>query len=131
MKTVFKNLLFWLCALTLVLNVTACSDDDENKAVIYKYIASGSIISVGSIEESVSTLTAIPDYTAAIEEAMGGSYVTQECDDRIIAACDKVYESQRAAHPNWKGEIVIERVQGTASPDEEAPSTVIKTYKYE
>ena len=130
MKTVFKNLLFWFCALTLVLNVTACSDDDENEVIVYAYAASIKTTVNSSIEEGLSIL-AVADYTAAINQVVGERILTEPCDEEVIAACDEVYNTHRAEHPNWKGEISINRTQSTITSDEDAPSTVIKTYKYE
>lgn len=130
MKTVFKNLLFWFCALTLVLNVTACSDDDENEVILYGYNVSVNVMNMGSINDGFSII-AIADYQAAINQVVGERILTEPCDEEVIAACDEVYNTHRAEYPNWKGEISINRTQSTITSDEDAPSTVIKTYKYE
>lgn len=131
MKSTLRNWLFLVCALVTLIGVSACSDDDEGTTYVYTYTAGGEVSSSGSIEGGLSALTAITDYTAAIQQAIGGSYATEPCDEKVITACEAVYMTHRANHPEWVGEIHISRGQYDLSTGETSSSTTIQTYTYE
>ena len=102
--------------------------DDELYVVTY-----GTATSLtASGEDALSVVKAISDYSTALNQVMGGSFCTTDKDAEVIKACDKVFEKHQALYPSLKGYVEIRKTVGTtSSPDEELPSTVVKTYTYE
>ena len=130
-----KNLL-WMLAAILFCGVmaTSCSTEDEatepQTITIYNYsvVSSELMLSMEDLSD-MDLLNAIPkEYTAAILKvtAPDGS---KEQDAEVIAACDKVYESQKAKYAGkLSGKITIQKeVNVNAVPKE---SKVLKVYTY-
>lgn len=120
-----RNVFVWMCVWMMAFCAVSCSDDDVPEVRIITYIANGSVSAVNDM----SGLFAVPQYTEVIQGVLGGSYTDKERDADVIAACDKLYETQRANHPAWKGTISIEKI--VSASGETKPGTVIKTYKFE
>ena len=100
---------------------TSCSDDDDEAADKYQYIANGSLR--GSTLADVNKVTG--DYFTAIEEVMDGSY--KEQDGAVIKACDAVYARHQSQGPTVKGSITLIKHR---LGDSEANKQVLKTYEY-
>ncbi len=115
-----------ICMTITCVAFAACStDEDESKTLIF-YSAEGNIGYVGSdTSESFQSAFAIANFNTAIKNVTG-DYSTTSKDKEVIAACDKLYESQRANHPAWKGSVQILKYMGTS----DKTGTVIKTYQY-
>lgn len=113
-----------ICMTLVCVSFPACSSDNDESTSIISYVAEGSVSGEGN--DAFPALAALASYTLAIEKAIGGSYCTSSKDAEVIAACDKVYETQRATYTSWKGTITISKHQGN-----DKSGTVIKTYKFE
>ena len=126
-EKLLKSLLFVVCTMTMALNFTACSEDDDVSTII-TYSAKGNISDSSS--DALGAMFAIADYTEAITKELGSYHFNTEKDNEVISICDVVYQNHRTNHPTWKGIVEIEKSEVGASGDV-ISSTVIKTYKYE
>lgn len=124
----FKNLFFVVFAMTMTFNLTSCSDDDDDNSNVIVYTAKGNISA--SSNEALGALLGISDYTSAITKVLGNSYTMTEKDNKVISACDAVFNSHRTNHPTWKGKVEIEKDEVDSSGGI-VSSVVIKTYLYE
>ena len=128
-KDVFKRMALLVWVMALAIGFTACSSDDDELYVV-TYSTATSLTASG--EDALSVVKAISDYSTALNQVMGGSFCTTDKDAEVIEACDKVFEKHQALYPSLKGYVEIRKTVGTtSSPDEELPSTVVKTYTYE
>ncbi len=126
-ENLLKSLLFVVCTMTMALNFTACSEDDDVSTII-TYTAKGNISDSSSA--ALEAMFAIAEYNEAITKELGNYYFDTAKDNEVISICDVVYQSHRTNHPTWKGYVEIEKSEVGASGDV-ISSTVIKTYKYE
>lgn len=121
----FKTLLLVVFTMTMALNFTSCSEEDEPG--LYVYTATGSLSASGS--DAFNALLGIAEYTEAIKNTLGDNYTTTSKDDEVIAACDAVFENHKTNHPSWTGKVDIRKskvnVSGEANVGE-----IIKTYNY-
>lgn len=122
-----KGVFVVFCAITMALNFTACSEEDDVSTII-TYTAEGNL--TASSNDAFEAIFGITDYTEAITNVLGNNYTTEERDKDVIAACDAVYNNHRINHPTWKGYIEIEKGKVGTSGDI-VSSTIIKTYRYE
>ena len=129
-KDVFKRMALLVWVMALAIGFTACSSDDDELYVV-TYDTATSLTASG--EDALSApVNAISDYSTALKQVMGGSFCTTDKDAEVIEACDKVFEKHQTLYPSLKGYVEIRKTVGTtSSPDEELPSTVVKTYTYE
>ena len=126
-ENLLKSLLFVVCTMTMALNFTACSEDDDVSTII-TYSAKGNISDSSS--DALGAMFAIADYNEAITNELGSYYFDTVKDNEVISICDAVYQNHRTNHPTWKGTVEIEKSSIEASGDV-ISSTIIKTYKYE
>lgn len=130
-KSVLKRIIFFVWVVTLLAGFTACSSEEDNGLYVVTYSAGGTLSATG-FDNTLVTLKVIADYNTTIGQVMGGSFCTADKDKEIIEACDKIFEKHKTQYTNAKGLVNIEKTIGTtSSPDEELPSTTLKTYKYE
>lgn len=129
MKDVFKRMALLVWVMALAAGFTACSSDDDEPYVVTYDVAASLTASEG--DDPLASAKAATDYDAVISQVMGGIFCTTDKDAEIIAACDEVFEKHKTQYPFLKGYVEIRKTVGiTTSPDEELPSTVIKTYNY-
>lgn len=126
-ENLLKSLLFVVCTMTMALNFTACSEDDDVSTII-TYTAKGNISDSSSA--ALEAMFAIAEYNEAITNELGSYYFDTAKDNKVISICDVVYQNHRTNHPTWKGYVEIEKSEVGASGDV-ISSTIIKTYKYE
>ncbi|MBR2016357.1 MAG: hypothetical protein IKA00_03520 [Prevotella sp.] len=126
-EKLLKSLLFVVCTMTMALNFTACSEDDDVSTII-TYTAKGNISASSS--DALESMFAIADYTEAIKKELGSYYFDTAKDNEVISICDAVYQNHRTNHPTWKGFVEIEKSE-TGASGEIISSTILKTYKYE
>lgn len=128
-KDVFKRMAMLVWVMALAVGFTACSSDDETYVVTYD--VASSLTASGDVDPLIA-VKAATDYSTALDQVMGGSFCTTDKDAEIIAACDEVFSKHKTQYPTLKGYVEIRKTVGTVtSPDEELPSTVLKTYNYE
>lgn len=116
-----------ICMTLICVSFSACSNTeyDETENII-RYDASGNVIGEGD-ENFGAQLYSWPYYNTVISEVLNGkSYTTSSKDAEVIAACDKLYESQRAKYSTWKGTITITKYKGL----NDKTGTVLKTYTF-
>ena len=99
-EKLLKSLLFVVCTMTMALNFTACSEDDDVSTII-TYTAKGNISASSS--DALESMFAIADYTEAIKKELGSYYFDTAKDNEVISICDAVYQNHRTNHPTWKG----------------------------
>ena len=121
----FKTLLLVVFTMTMALNFTSCSEEDEPG--LYVYTATGSLSASGS--DAFNALLGIAEYTEAIKNTLGDNYTTTSKDDEVIAACDAVYEMHQSKHPSWTGKVEIRKSNVIVS-GEATFIKVIKTFDY-
>ena len=101
-KNVLKRMALFVWVVALLVGFTACSSEDDEPYVV--------------------------TYDVAVNLTVSGE------DDPFITieACDKVFEKHKTQYTNAFGYAEIRKTVGTmSSPDDELPSTVLKTYNYE
>ncbi len=126
-EKLLKSLLLFVCSMTMALNFTACSEDDDLITLV-TYTVKGNISASSS--DALESMFAIADYTEAIKKELGNYCFNTEKDNEVISVCDVVYQNHRTNHPTWKGVVEIEKSKVGTSGDV-VSSTIIKTYKYE
>lgn len=65
----------------MVLNFTACSEEEDGVSTIITYIAKGSISASSS--DAIDSAFAIADYTEAITDELGSYYFNTEKDNEV------------------------------------------------
>lgn len=127
-RNVLKRMALFVWVVALLVGFTACSsEDDELYVVTYDVAADFS-----DSGEDGHSIKIILDYSTVLDQVMGGSFCTKDKDAEIIEACDKVFEKHKTQYTNVFGNVEIRKTVGTmSSPDDELPSTVLKTYNYE
>ena len=123
-EKLLKSLLLFVCSMTMALNFTACSDDDDLITLV-TYTVKGNISASSS--DALESMFAIADYTEAIKKELGNYCFNTEKDNEVISVCDVVYQNHRTNHPTWKGVVEIEKSKVGTSGDV-VSSTIIKTY---
>ena len=113
-----------ICMTIVCVSFSACGSDDDETVSLIGYVAEGSVTATGN--DVGPGLVVLASYTTAIKQVTGDSYCSTSKDAEVIAACDKLYESQRATYTSWKGTINIKKNQVNGNS-----STVIKTYTFE
>ena len=109
---------------------TACSSEDDEPYVVTYDVAVN--LTVSGEDDPFITIKVLSDYSTVLDQVMGGSFCTKDKDAEIIEACDKVFEKHKTQYTNAFGYAEIRKTVGTmSSPDDELPSTVLKTYNYE
>ncbi len=123
MKKLLMAAVALICVTMACTTMTACSSS-ENDVVggVISYTPEGAV--VGDGVEQLVALTAKANYTTAIEKVVG-LFCTTSKDAEVIAACDKVYEGQRAQYSTWEGKIFIVKSNWDNTKD------TIKTYVFE
>lgn len=129
-KNVLKRMALFVWVVSLLVGFTACSSEDDEPYVV-TYDVAGSLTASGG-DDPLITIKVVSDYSTVLDQVMGGSFCTKDKDAEIIEACDKVFEKHKAQYTNVFGNVEIRKTVGTmSSPDDELPSTVLKTYNYE
>ncbi len=121
----WKTLLLVVITMTMALNFTSCSEEDEPGLIVYS--ANGNLSASGS--DAFDALFGIAEYNEAIKNTLGENYTTSEKDKEVIAACDAVYKKHKSNHPSWKGSVEIIKSKVSVS-GEASVGEVIKTYNY-
>lgn len=129
-KNVLKRMALFVWVVALLVGFSACSSEDDELYVV-TYDVAGSLTAVGG-DDPLITIKVITDYSTVLDQVMGGSFCTTDKDAEIIEACDQVFEKHKTQYTNVYGSVEIRKTVGTmSSPDDELPSTVLKTYNYE
>ncbi len=126
-QNIFKTLLFVVITMTMSLNFSSCSEEDEPG--LFVYTATGNLSASGSGTEAFDAFFGIAEYTEAIKSTLGGTSSTTEQDDKVIAACDAVFKNHKTNYPSWKGKVEIKKSKSSIS-GETSVGEVIKTYNY-
>lgn len=121
----FKTLLLVVFTMTMALNFTSCSEEDE--LGLYVYTATGNLTASGA--DAFDALYGIAEYNEAIKNTLGENYTSSNKDNEVIAACDAVYEMHQSKHPSWTGKVEIRKSNVIVS-GEATFIKVIKTYNY-
>lgn len=121
----WKTLLFVVFTMTMALNFTSCSEEDEPGLILYS--ATGNLSASGA--DAFDALYGIAEYNEAIKNTLGDTYTTSNKDNEVIAACDAVYEMHQSKQNTWKGKVEIKKSKVSIS-GETSVGEVIKTYNY-
>ena len=129
-KNVLKRMALFVWVVALLVGFTACSSEDDEPYVVTYDVAVN--LTVSGEDDPFITIKVLSDYSTVLDQVMGGSFCTKDKDVEIIEACDKVFEKHKTQYTNAFGYAEIRKTVGTmSSPDDELPSTVLKTYNYE
>ena len=121
----FKTLLLVVFTMTMALNFTSCSEEDEPGLIVYT--ATGNLTASGA--DAFDALYGIAEYNEAIKNTLGENYTSSNKDNEVIAACDAVYEMHQSKHPSWTGKVEIKKSK-LSILGETTTGEVIKTYNY-
>lgn len=126
MKKLLMAAVALICMTLVCVSFSSCGSDDDGGITIIQYSAEGVV--TGSGDDAWPALAAQASYNEVIAKTIGGSYCTTSKDAEVKAACDKLYETQRAKYPSWKGTVTITKsVQGS---DGDKETTVIAKYTF-
>lgn len=124
-----KGLFTFVCVMMLASSITSC-EKEEDPGTYYYYSASGEISSTSSdMNESLSSLFAIPEYNEAIVKKLGQNFILGEHDSEVIDACDEVYKKHKREHSSWQGHVEIHRSK-VDTEGNTFDTKVLKTYNY-
>ena len=88
-EKLLKSLLFVVCTMTMALNFTACSEDDDVSTII-TYTAKGNISASSS--DALESMFAIADYTEAIKKELGSYYFDTAKDNEVISITELIIQ---------------------------------------
>ncbi len=126
MKKLLMAAVALICMTLVCVSFSSCGSDDDGGITIISYSAKGVV--TGSGTNSLDVFAAV-SYNDTIAKTIGGSYCTTSKDAEVKAACDKLYETQRAKYSSWEGTVTITKyVQGSDGSNKE--TTVIATYTF-
>lgn len=128
MKKILMAAVALICMTLVCVSFSSCGSDDDGGITIIRYSASGNVTGSGTITNSLNVIAAV-SYNDVIAKTIGGSYCATSKDAEVKAACDELYETQRAKYSSWKGTVTITKyVQGSDGSNKE--TTVIATYTF-
>lgn len=119
----------FMAIVTIIMATCLSSCVKENEDFLYSYVAEGNVFSSGDLSDGIGALFAIGEYTEAINKVVKDGYTTEEKDDEVIAACEKVYQSQRAKYPKMAGEVSIKKTKFNTS-GEAVDKSIIKNFTF-